>query len=174
MEYEALQQAYMHVMQRWRKAGPPVDFEDITMREFFVLEMLVAHKAEHPGTKGMYVSTLASFLHTSGPAVSRMLRSLDEKGYIERIVDTADRRNTYICMTPQGESAWERSQADLQQFMCGLFDEVGYDNMIMLISLWNRLIDVIIEKKQNEGMADDVAGFAPCGVSDDPMNKKES
>lgn len=47
-------------------------------------------------------SELAAKTKTLPPAVSRTLRGLEEKGYVERSVDKKDRRNTYISLTEKG------------------------------------------------------------------------
>ena len=49
------------------------------------------------------VSELTAKLKAKGPAVSRTLKTLEDKGYIERDVNKADRRNTYVKLTASGE-----------------------------------------------------------------------
>ena len=48
------------------------------------------------------VSELTAKLKAKGPAVSRTLKTLEDKGYIERDVNKADRRNTYVKLRHPG------------------------------------------------------------------------
>lgn len=174
MDKEALPQAFIGVLQRWRKISLTVGFSDLTMGEFFALEVLSHHKTLHPGAKGMYVSLLVDFLSVSGPAVSRMLRLLEEKGYIERTVDTEDRRNTYISMKAEGMLAWQKAQENLYRFFSDLTDSMGQEDMRMLISLWNRFIDIIDDREKNGGLINDSLWPGGCAHSlTMPVKKKE-
>lgn len=183
MEKEALLQSFIGVLQRWREISIAGEFGGLTKGEFFALEVLSSHRTRHPCAKGMYVSLLVEFMHVSGPAVSRMLRLLEEKGYIERNVDTQDRRNTYITMTAEGVQAWQQAQEGMNQFMHGLLDNMGQENMMMLISLWNRFIDAANDMKKKEGLADDsvqsstgICAYADMCTDEKamPAKKKES
>ena len=55
------------------------------------------------------VSDIARYLELSAPAVSRTMKALEEKEYIERQTDKQDRRNTFVKLTTKGEEqqkAW--------------------------------------------------------------------
>ena len=150
MEQEALHQALIHVMHRWGKAKHPVSFLCMTGGEFFTLEMLIRHKEANQGSVGMQVSRLVSDSRASGPAVSRILRLLEGKGYIGRYADKADRRNTYITITKEGSAAWEHAADTVRRFMCRVIDRMGHQEMAELICLWNRLIDAVDEVKTDD------------------------
>lgn len=150
MDQEALQRAFIDMLHRFGKMGQPIHLFHLTKAEFFVLELLARHRTKHPDTKGMYVSQLVGHLHASGPAVSRVLKTLEGKGYIERHVDKVDRRNTYIAVTQEGDAVWERAEVSLQQFMCLVTDRMGFQEMGTLISLWNRLLDAVEDVRRNE------------------------
>ena len=143
MEQEALQRAFFDVMHRWGKAKQPVSFLSLTKGEFLILEMLIRHRGARSNPEGMYVSRLVNDTHATGPAVSRILRLLEEKGYIERYADKADRRNTFINITKEGDAAWERAANTMRQFLCRVIDRMGHQEMTELICLWNRLIDAV-------------------------------
>ena len=53
--------------------------------------------------------------------MSRTLRGLEEKGYVERSVDKKDRRNTYISLTEKGwkkgEEAGQEAREEIQNLI---------------------------------------------------------
>ena len=71
------------------------------------------------------VSDIARYLELSAPAVSRTMKSLEEKEYIERQTDKQDRRNTFVKLTTKGEEqpkAWMKS---FEEFSEAIFARLG-------------------------------------------------
>lgn len=123
--------------------------KDVTKMECIMLEQLHHHKASNPDAEGMYVSSLADRLHTAPPAISRMLKSTERKGYTERSVDQNDRRNTYIRITPEGEAACARAKATMNRVIATVIDEMGPDDMQQLISLFKQFVNTMESTIQN-------------------------
>ena len=44
------------------------------------------------------------------PAISRTLKGLEERGYVERNINKNDRRNTYVELTAEGERLTEEAR----------------------------------------------------------------
>lgn len=122
--------------------------EGVTKGEFFMLGVLHDHKTKHPEAKGMYVSELAELLQVTPPAVSRMLRGMEGKDYLERVVDRADRRTTYIVLRPEGERTRREMEAGALTFAGRIIDRMGAEDTAVLLSLWGRLADIISEEQQ--------------------------
>ena len=61
---------------------------------------------------------------TLPPAVSRTLRGLEEKGYVERSADKKDRRNTYISLTEQG---WKKGEEVRDRMHAVSYTHLGSD-----------------------------------------------
>ena len=133
---------FMRAAQRFRRLQCMNLDEHMSRLEFMALEALRQHLDAHPQGEGMYVSALAGVSDVSMPAVSRALRSLEAKGWIERHVDRADRRNTYISLTPIGEAARADARERFLAFMGQVFDEMGEDNIRALLSLQERFIRI--------------------------------
>lgn len=149
MDAGTLMAEFFRVNQRLRKVHMTEAFAELPRGEFFALDMLWEHQAKHPAAEGMYASELAQVLRSSPPAVSRGLKALEQKGYIERRVDRADRRNTYIRITPLGNEARARTKRQMLAFTERIFTQMGEADIRRLIDLWNRLADVI-EKEINQ------------------------
>ena len=104
-----LRDRHMRMCQKFMMLRLDSLFSDLPRGEFMPLQTIYAYSLRNPGTKGIYVSELASQLKVSSPAVSRTLRSLETKGYIERSADKNDRRSTLIRLTEKVTPSGNRS-----------------------------------------------------------------
>ena len=86
--------------------------------EFAILKTVM--DAERCGTTMLSVSEIARALRVSPPAVSRKLKSLREKGFIQTQTDELDRRNTYVSATNAGKAALEENF----KLVCAFFNRV--------------------------------------------------
>ena len=69
------------------------------------------------------LTELASTLHVSGPAVSRQVHILHEKGLLERMQDERDARATIVQLSPKGvEVVTESSKTRMELLHCVLAD----------------------------------------------------
>lgn len=145
-----MQEALIRALRRFGRlnTGQIVELEGLTQGEFFCLGMLREHLKDHP--EGMYVWELARHMRVSPPGASRMLRGMERKGYIERSVDRADRRNTYIRITEAGGAAWDRASARVERFMGRVTLRMGQEDLLTLIERWNRLSDIIEDEQAKE------------------------
>ena len=150
MEHRETERALFRALHRFGKAntGQIVEMEGLTQGEFFGLSMLREHLKNHP--EGMHVRELAQRARVSPPGASRMLRTMEEKGLIERRVDRNDRRNTYITRTEGGEEAWRRTTERLSTFLDRVVDRMGLENVQTMIDLWNRFSDILEDERAKE------------------------
>lgn len=56
-----------------------------------------------------------------------MLRQLEERGLIKRIIDPRDRRNTFVCLTPAGTEMGERLREYLDSCLMRAVQMMGED-----------------------------------------------
>ena len=71
------------------------------------------------------VSDIARYLELSAPAVSRTMKSLEEKEYIERHTDKQDRRNTFVMLTTKGEEQQKTWMKSFEEFSEAIFARLG-------------------------------------------------
>ena len=90
----------MKGMMKFRKFHHPKLSDDISRMEGSIIFWLV--KSEKMENKSVNVSELAEGLHVSMQSISRTLKSLENKGYIVREVDSDNRRNTLIKLSKKG------------------------------------------------------------------------
>lgn len=153
MERDALHRQFTQMMQRFRRLKSAQYYAELTRGEFAALEMLRQQSLLHPQERGVYASVLAGHIHVSAPALSRMLKGLQSKSYIERIVDPEDRRNTYIRLTDAGSGALERAKEHLHLLLDRVLDRMGEENLRVMLGQCERLLEIIESetRKINEG-----------------------
>lgn len=148
MDNAAIQARFFHLMQRFRRLRP-LKIGDLHGAAFFLLELLHDDQQENPDSEGMYGTDIAMHTHMSPPAISRMLRALEAKGYVSRIPGREDRRNTHIRLTPEGSEALSQAQAHAFAFVGNIIEKMGPEATLQLLQLLERLSDIIEEDAQN-------------------------
>mgnify|MGYP000975777970 FL=1 len=79
------------------------------------------------------VSDIARYLELSAPAVSRTMKSLEEKEYIERHTDKQDRRNTFVKLTAKGEEQLKAWMKIFEEFSEAIFARLGDEKSNQLL-----------------------------------------
>ena len=79
------------------------------------------------------VSDIARYLELSAPAVSRTMKSLEEKEYIERHTDKQDRRNTFVKLTTKGEEQQKAGMKSFEEFSEAIFARLGDEKSNQLL-----------------------------------------
>ena len=69
--------------------------------DFEVLDVLAEGTAED-GTSGFRVQEIATQVHLSQSALSRLIGRLEKDGLVERGMCSEDRRGVRVCLTPKG------------------------------------------------------------------------
>ena len=121
-------------------------FGELSRGEFFLLNLIsscpsVDQTAGRAG--GTSVSAIASLLEVSNAAASRLLRSVEIKGYVERVIDDNDRRYAYMRLTPDGERLIESSRRLADRQISRAIERLGEDDARQFIRLLDRLNEIL-------------------------------
>ena len=147
-EYIAdLQEQLITAQQRFMKMHRDLCFTGLRKSEFVMLEIIERENGNRE--QGVLASDIAKRLRITAPAVSKMLRSMEEKGYVERRVDEKDRRNTRVSITPDGKEAEQQVRRQMQEFITGVIERLGEERTKELIHLMNRYTEIMQEENQN-------------------------
>ena len=90
-------------------------------------------------------------MRVAAPAVSRTLRSLEEKNYVERMVCEGDRRNVYVRVTEEGKEVLNECNRILSELLKSVTEKMGEEDMNRLIDYLNKLeqtAELEIEKRR--------------------------
>ncbi|MFR4351942.1 MAG: MarR family winged helix-turn-helix transcriptional regulator [Roseburia sp.] len=92
------------------------------------------------------VSQLAEKMRAKMSAVSRTLKSLEDAGYIERKVNTSDRRNTYVVLTDRGERECGEIERTMREFSGAVIAQMTEEDMRRLVAYLEKLYQVAKEE----------------------------
>lgn len=143
MDSLQLMKEFLKAGDRFRRMDLGALHPGITHGEFVLLERIHSHSRQYGDIFGAHASDLVRELAISPPAISRMLRTLEQKGMLVRESDRNDRRNICVCLTEPGRRTQENGHKMLMSFARDTVDHMGEDQMMELIRLWNRLADVL-------------------------------
>lgn len=118
---------------------------DLKHSEYCTLAAIKYAAVKNNGSK-VKVSELSDIMHVNSTAVSRTLRELEQKAFIERHTSEKDRRITYVNITNDGKAALEKAEAQLTDFTSAVFERMGEDNLNRLTAYMNNLYDVMTEE----------------------------
>ena len=118
---------------------------DITKIEGMTM-LAIRHCNGEMGKEELTVSELTAKLKAKGPAVSRTLKTLEDKGYIERDVNKADRRNTYVKLTDFGKKKTEECEQIMSNFAHAVISKMDRDDMEGMIDCLNELYEAAKEE----------------------------
>lgn len=135
---------WMHMTIRLRKLKTVFPAgNDLHMNELFALGRI--YHAVHTSKGSISNTEIQEELQVTKSAVSQMLDSLAEKGYIDRKPDANDRRRMCVTITPEGEQILWR----MRQYAGRLTDEVvkrmGEEKIEQMFALFNEFIDVFVD-----------------------------
>lgn len=126
-------------IRRMRRVKFSVLTEQVIYSEYIALSHISRYVEENPDSPGIYVSELAERMEIAASAASRMLNSIEGKGFITRTVNVKDRRNTYVCLTPAGIKVLSDSAMEMEELWKRLLKRMGSEDAHKLIELWNKL-----------------------------------
>lgn len=91
----------------------------------------------------------ANYFHVSKPMVTAMVRSLEQKGYLEKIPSEKDRRSFVLRPTRAGGLLVKSTYRDYYSSMQLLQQKMGEDRFSSLIALIDQANLILEEDRQN-------------------------
>ena len=108
--------------------------------EFVTLNAILKLSKDQPDGK-VCASDISSRLCISGPAVSRSLNRLEDKGLIMRYIGQNDRRNIYIELTESGTSELKADMQKYTEFMELTLSHLSEGEMEQFTMLCNKIAE---------------------------------
>lgn len=115
-------------------------FAEMTMGELALTHLAAAYPEEHGGGY-ITVAHAAQKLGVSMPAVSRTLKNLQAKGYINRHTDETDRRSVRISVTDSGRQALRRCMRQSVEILSEALEQFTDEELHRMIDLHQRFTD---------------------------------
>jgi homoprotocatechuate degradation regulator HpaR len=125
----ALLRARETVMARFR---PLLDQHGINEQQWRVIRVLAEHDS-------LDASDLAAKANILAPSLTRMIRSMDDRGLIRRGKDQGDGRRVVLSITLQGRALIEAVAPDTARIYAAIDAEFGAERMAALLALLDEL-----------------------------------
>lgn len=125
---------YMRTMEGVRRLPWDNLLKDVSKREFMCLEMIRHFQKGHPDIPGIYITKLAADLRITKSGVSKLLHQLEARDLIQRVVDTKDRRNTFVSLTQTGNALCCAQHKRWCAFMHRVADQLGEQHFRMILA----------------------------------------
>ena len=111
--------------------------------------------SDYPKKRGRTatVAEIAQEMKVLVPAVSRTLRSLQEKGYITREVDENDRRIVRVTVTPSGKELLEENLSTLTAGMNRVMSAFSEDEIRTIAEIYSKFAKIMeqaLDKQKGE------------------------
>ena len=146
MREEEIQEQMFRAMFRLKRFNVEVLLPDVSCGELKVLKALRHHLDSGNSDEGVYVSRIAEEIHAVVPAVSRLLKGMESKGYIVRYADTNDRRSIRVQLTDCGVQKEQECVRILKNYSARVIRRMGDEQMFEFLNLFNRMVDVMQEE----------------------------
>lgn len=118
--------------------------EGISKGECMTL-MVIAKSARKEEGK-LNVSELADLMKAKTSAISRSLKGLEEKGYVERMINAKDRRNTYVTLTKQGEEKVHEVEEIFHSFGEAVVSRLNMEDIQRMIEVLDETYQIAVEE----------------------------
>lgn len=141
-ENQALRKALISTMLEFRRVKPTIQSVcGLPAGEFFFLQRI--YELQKQGQ--VRVSHLRDAMSMTMPAVSQFLRTLEEKGLVQRESAPKDRRVTLVTVTENGEQVLRQSQEQFNRMLDRLIQQYGPQELEKLVQMLDRLSQTIRE-----------------------------
>ena len=110
---------------------------DMSKSEFIIMKVIYSIKES--SEKKVLVSDIVDKMHVSAQAISKTLKSLEKKGYIERFSNKEDRRRMEVAVTEKGGQTYFHLIRKTDEVLSEVLGKFGKEELETYISLTRRL-----------------------------------
>ena len=137
------QREYYDAMMRFKKLKISGVLSELTPMEHHALKAInvCAERSEN-----VKVSQVVAEMGIPAPGVSRLIGHMEDKGLVQRRVDTADRRSTFVAVTEKGRKLFEECEGNLAELGTRIFERMGDERSEELIKNLNLFISYTDEE----------------------------
>lgn len=137
---------FFQVLNRLKQLDWNKQFSVLKPPEYIALTIIDEYHRSHPDVSGIYVSDFAERLHVAPPTASKLLKQMEGEGWLCRMVDRNNRRNTFISLTAAGKELLTSEQEHCAALGNRVIQRMGKENSAALLAGLNHMIDLIEEE----------------------------
>lgn len=106
-------------------------------------EYVMLHIIDKFGSKSVSTAIISERLNISKPAVSQMMKILEDKKYIKREINNNDRRLINVSLTKMGSKILEEKKCKMSDKFSAVLDRMGKEDSEELIRLMEKYITIM-------------------------------
>jgi DNA-binding MarR family transcriptional regulator len=120
--------------------------QELRQSEFLILATI--NHFVHSESRGVKVSHLSKYMEITPAAVTHIINSLEEGGYLERLADPSDRRIVLVNLTEKGKLICKEKEEKFSVSFQGLIEFMGEPDSIELKRLLTAMYTYFKERKK--------------------------
>lgn len=149
--YSEQQKRFFTLTKRFGRLKSRFKTHNFSHTEFIILGTIAQGQKEESEKEepGILVSQITSHFGSSKSSTSKILRALEEKGYIERNLGKKDKRQMYVTLTEKGESCRRLFQKQMDDYAEKVIERMGEKDIDTLLVLMEKLYGIMEEEAKN-------------------------
>lgn len=136
MSYKNLAEQFFQTNYRMKKVNHQQIIDESLRGEIFTLLFLRDRK------NNVLPGEISEIMQISSARVASILNNLENKGFIERQIDKADRRRILVSLTSLGEESANAHYQEVINQICKMFEILGEKDAKEFIRIMNRILDI--------------------------------
>ncbi|AEY65056.1 MarR family transcriptional regulator [Clostridium sp. BNL1100] len=109
------------------------------LKQSEVRVLLCIEQLSHENKQVITVSEISKKMFVTSPTVTELIKSLSINGYIERSVDSQDKRVSDIKLTAKGEKIVQKLITYFTSLFSGLIEKIGVEQSETLLDLLDQV-----------------------------------
>lgn len=140
MNYKSLAEELLEEMRRFNKMKYQKRITESLNGETGAL-----HYINHFKT-AVLPSEICDAMNVSSARIAQTLNSMEEKGLIERNMDTHDRRKILVSLTTKGKDMAAQHQQIVTEALIGILTQLGEEDSVQFVHTMRRIAEIVQEK----------------------------
>lgn len=103
---------------------------------------------------GMKVSEISSMMNVTSPTITQFINALENKGLVERVMDTQDRRAVRVRLTEEGNRVVQQTYLSVRNRFKELADFLGEEDSVKLTELLTKVHHFYEQKHNSDKISD--------------------
>lgn len=133
----------LKVFQKFHQINFSFVIPGITHSEFCTLKAIqMCGKRNREAGNDTKISDIVKHMQVPPPAVSRTMKTLEERDLIHRSVNKMDRRNTMVELTESGDQVLREAERKILEFQGRIFAKAGQEEIDQVIRILNHIYDI--------------------------------
>lgn len=137
---------FIQVAHKFQKIPMHSIFHEVSHGEWMLLGAIENQGKENTKEAMAGTGQFAKVLKCSPPMISKILGSLEKKGYIRREISRKDRRNTCIYLTPEGQRVLDEGKDKMDILFDRIVSRIGEEQMKKMVADLEQLQEISLEE----------------------------